>query len=261
MCWPEAWIYIGGCIGSYSPTATPSFDPAYVEGCPEEYDDGSEYEEGDKVSVTAAGEDYGKIYECKGWPASGHCGNEAYSPRNSEKLCNGDVCWPDAWTYVGGCIGTITPTATPTFDEDGITGCPEEYETGAKYGENDIVSIKGTGETVGKIYQCKPWPLSNHCQLEAYKPVPGGIILHNGEPLWRECWNYVGGCTGTHSPTATPTFDPANVEGCPEEFEVGVEYKEGDKMSITAVGEDYARSTSAKAGRTLIIAEVRRTLL
>ncbi|KAK1733589.1 hypothetical protein QTG54_015762 [Skeletonema marinoi] len=239
QCWPDAWTYIGGCTGSYSPTATPTFDPANVEGCPEQYDDGTEYEEGDKVSVTAAGEDYGKIYECKGWPESAHCGNEAYSPLNTDKLCNGLVCWPDVWTYVGGCIGTITPTATPTFDEDGITGCPEEYETGAKYGENDIVSIKGTGETFeslskwvkegcppeyvpnnsaympedyvsvsknedntyGVVWQCKNAMTAPWCQQEGYAPG-----TQNGDQAWEK----VGHCDGTISPTVSPTMLASN---------------------------------------------------
>ncbi|KAK1733587.1 hypothetical protein QTG54_015760 [Skeletonema marinoi] len=244
-CWPDAWTRIGGCTGSYSPTGTPTFDPANVEGCPEEYDDGSEYEGGDRVSVTAAGEDYGKIYECKAWPEADHCGNEAYSPLNTEKLCNGKVCWPIAWTYIKGCTGTITPTATPTFDPANVEGCPDEYDDGTEYEEGDKVSAKADGEDYGKIYQCKAWPEADHCGNEAYSPL-NTEKLCNDQVCWPIAWSYLGGCTGTLTPTATPTFDPANVGGCPDEFEEGTDYEEGDKMSIVADGEDYGKIYKCK---------------
>ncbi|KAK1732557.1 PT domain-containing protein [Skeletonema marinoi] len=245
VCWPLAWTRIGGCLGSYSPTGTPTFDPANVEGCPEEYDDGSEYEGGDRVSVTAAGEDYGKIYECKAWPEGDHCGNEAYSPLNTEKLCNDQVCWPIAWTYIKGCTGTITPTATPTFDPNNVEGCPEEYDDGTEYEEGDKVSVTAAGEDYGKIYQCKAWPEGDHCGNEAYSPL-NTEKLCNDQVCWPIAWTYIKGCTGTITPTATPTFDPADVGGCPDEFEEGTDYEEGDKMSIISDGEDYGKIYKCK---------------
>eukprot|EP00985_Skeletonema_marinoi_P015996 scaffold8455_cov147-Skeletonema_marinoi.AAC.1 len=245
VCWPQAWTRIGGCLGSYSPTGTPTFDPNNVEGCPEEYDDGSEYEGGDRVSVTAAGEDYGKIYECKAWPEGDHCGKEAYSPLNTDKQCNREVCWPIAWTYIKGCTGTITPTATPTFDPAIVEGCPEEYDDGTEYEEGDKVSVTAAGEDYGKIYQCKAWPEGDHCGNEAYSPL-NTEKLCNDQVCWPIAWTYLGGCTGTLTPTATPTFDPANVGGCPDEFEEGTDYEEGDKMSIVADGEDYGKIYKCK---------------
>ncbi|KAK1735649.1 PT domain-containing protein [Skeletonema marinoi] len=236
VCWPLAWTRIGGCLGSYSPTGTPTFDPANVEGCPEEYDDGSEYEGGDRVSVTAAGEDYGKIYECKAWPEGDHCGNEAYSPLNTEKLCNGEVCWPIAWTYIKGCTGTITPTATPTFDPNNVEGCPEEYDDGTEYEEGDKVSVTAAGEDYGKIYQCKAWPEGDHCGNEAYSPLITEKLC-NDQVCWPIAWTYIKGCTGTITPTATPTFDPADE---------GTDYEEGDKMSIISDGEDYGKIYKCK---------------
>jgi hypothetical protein len=244
-CWPLAWTRIGGCTGSYSPTGTPTFDPANVEGCPEEYDDGSKYYEGDRVSVTAAGEDYGKIYECKAWPESDHCGTDAYSPLNTDKLCNGKVCWPIAWTYIKGCTGTITPTATPTFDPADVEGCPEVYNGGAEYEEGDKVSVTAAGEDYGKIYECKAWPDSNYCGQEAFSPL-NTARLCNDKVCWPTAWTYLGGCAGTITPTATPTFDPADVGGCPDEFEEGTDYEEGDKMSIIADGEDYGKIYKCK---------------
>ena len=118
------------------------------------------------MSITPSGEDYGKIYECKSWPNSGHCGKEAYSPANTEKGCNGEVCWPEAWTYIGGCTGTISPTATPTFDGN-VGGCPEAYDESADYEAGDKMSITPAGEAYGKIYECKSWPNSGHCVKEA----------------------------------------------------------------------------------------------
>ncbi|KAK1732540.1 hypothetical protein QTG54_016752 [Skeletonema marinoi] len=230
VCWPLAWTRIGGCLGSYSPTGTPTFDPANG---------------GDRVSVTAAGEDYGKIYECKAWPEGDHCGNEAYSPLNTEKLCNGEVCWPIAWTYIKGCTGTITPTATPTFDPNNVEGCPEEYDDGTEYEEGDKVSVTAAGEDYGKIYQCKAWPEGDHCGNEAYSPL-NTEKLCNDQVCWPIAWTYIKGCTGTITPTATPTFDPANVGGCPDEFVEGTDYEEGDKMSIVAAGEDYGKIYKCK---------------
>jgi len=86
-----------------------------VEGCPDEFEEGTDYEEGDKMSIISDGEDYGKIYKCKGWPYTGHCKSEAFSPLNTAQACGGEVCWPVAWTYEGGCTGTITPTGAPVF--------------------------------------------------------------------------------------------------------------------------------------------------
>eukprot|EP00986_Skeletonema_menzelii_P016359 scaffold14387_cov111-Skeletonema_menzelii.AAC.1 len=225
VCWPEAWISNGACTGTFTPTSTPTFDPADIGGCPEEYEDGTQYLEHDKVSVTPAGETYGKIYQCKGWPASGYCGQAVYSPLNTEKLCNGDVCWPEAWVYVGGCTGTNSPTSTPTFDPADIGGCPDEYIGGTAYEEGDIVSVTPAGETYGKIYQCLGWPFTGHCGQEAYSPL-NTEKLCNGDVCWPIAWTYVGGCTGTISPTSTPTFDPADVGGCPDEYVGGTEYDE-----------------------------------
>eukprot|EP00985_Skeletonema_marinoi_P025685 scaffold19095_cov73-Skeletonema_marinoi.AAC.1 len=91
----------------------------------------TKYDEGDRVSVTAAGEDYGKIYECKNWPESYYCGNQAFSPLNTAKLCNSGTEWPVAWIYLGGCTGTgtITPTATPTTTMEPTDGQPTSSPT------------------------------------------------------------------------------------------------------------------------------------
>eukprot|EP00985_Skeletonema_marinoi_P008947 scaffold4091_cov214-Skeletonema_marinoi.AAC.8 len=246
ICWPEAWTYVGGCTGSYTPTATPTFDQSDIGGCPEEYDSSTNYGEGDKVSVTPEGEAFGKLYECKTWPASDYCKMEAYSPLNTDAACNGDVCWHQAWTYVGGCTGTNSPTATPTFDAANVEGCPGEYDSSTNYGEGDKVSVTPEGEAFGKIYECKTWPASQFCNVEAYSPLNTDAAC-NGDVCWHQAWTYVGGCTGTNSPTATPTFDAANVEGCPEEYETGTDYGEGDKVSVTPEGEAFGKIYECKS--------------
>jgi len=241
VCWPQAWIKQGACEGTFTPTATPTFDPA-VGGCPEAYEDSAEYEAGDKVSIASG--DYGKIYQCKSWPNSGHCGDETYSPENTEKACNGEVCWPQAWTYVGGCSGTITPTATPTFDP-AVGGCPEAYDDSAEYEAGDKISIAvAEGGDYGKIYQCKSWPNSGHCSKEAYSPSSTEKGC-NGALCWPEAWTFIGGCSGTITPTATPTFDPA-VGGCPEAYQDGAEYEAGDKVTISGE-EDYGKIYQCKS--------------
>ena len=119
-CWPRAWIKEPGtCEGTYTPTSTPTFDPASLGGCPAEYTTGTVYKAGDEISVTPAGEDYGKIYKCKDWPYTAFCNEYTNSPANPAKLCGGDVCWPRAWTYEGGCYGTISPTPSPTMRPQG----------------------------------------------------------------------------------------------------------------------------------------------
>jgi len=235
VCWPQAWTRIGGCLGSYSPTGTPTFDPANVEGCPEAYSSGTEYEAGDKVSAMAAGEDYGKIYECKAWPDSNYCGQEAFSPLNSARLCNDKVCWPTAWTYLGGCTGTITPTATPTFDPANVGGCPEAFEEGTDYEEGDKMSIVADGEDYGKIYKCKGWPYTDHCKNEAFSPLNTAKACA-GEVCWPVAWTYEGGCTGTITPTAAPQFTALSKwvkEGCPPEYVPNNSaYKPEDYVSV-----------------------------
>jgi hypothetical protein len=246
VCWSKAWNKAGPCDGTYTPTGTPTFDPANVGGCPEEFDAAAaavnvlEYKPGDKVSVTPAGEAYGKVYQCKAWPMGAHCAQAGYSPAEI------DSKWKDAWTYVGGCYGTISPTSTPTFDPANVGGCPEEYDevavaaNTAKYKEGDKVSVTPAGEAYGKVYQCKAWPMGAYCAQAEYSPA-------DIDSAWSDAWTYVGGCYGTISPTSTPTFDPANVEGCPELFDDDAEYEEGDKVSVISTGETYGKVYECKA--------------
>mmetsp|Transcript_30675 Transcript_30675/g.48076 ORF Transcript_30675/g.48076 Transcript_30675/m.48076 type:complete len:758 (-) Transcript_30675:229-2502(-) len=198
VCWPQAWIKQGACEGTFTPTATPTFDPA-VGGCPEVYEDSAEYEAGDKVTISGE-EGYGKIYQCKSWPNSGYCGDETYSPANTDKGCNGAVCWPTAWTYVSGCSGTITPTGSPVFttiekwDKD---GCPDEYvANNPNYQAGSVVSISiNDDNTYGIVWKCKEARTAPWCQQEGYAP---------GTQYGGQAWERVGHCEGTMSPTTAP---------------------------------------------------------
>jgi len=239
-CWSKAWVRVGGCEGTYSPTAAPTFDTA--GGCPEEYVAGTPYEAGDKVSIIGTGETQGKIYQCQGWPNAGHCSTDAYKPGSGGQTYNGVPLWKSAWTYVGGCEGTISPTSSPTFSGT-LGGCPEEYDAGTPYQPGDKVSVTNQ-DGMGKIYKCKGWPEGGQCVKEAYRPggsAEGGVP---GTKLWTTAWSYVGGCTGTISPTGAPNF--VTTYGCPEEYVAGTEYEEGDKVSIIGTGETQGKIYKCK---------------
>ena len=191
---------------------------ASTDGCPEEYDSNAIYEANESVSVRDGG--ISIIYTCKPFPESQWCSDDTYSPMNTEKLCNGEVCWPQAWNKVGPCEGTFTPTGSPTFDPANVSlsACPKEFETGTAYEEGDAISVTLAGEDYGKIYKCKAWPLGEFCVKDIYSPSNTQKQC-NGEVCWPEAWTYEGSC----SSTITPTFDPANVSlgACPKEFESG----------------------------------------
>ena len=195
VCWPLAWTFLGDC----EPT-----DSAALEACPEGFEAGTDYEAGDKVSVTLAGETYGKIYKCQSWPNSGHCVKEAYSPANTEKLCNGDVCWSLAWTYEGGCDGTITnnPTQSPVFQMLPLweeVSCRSEYVPNNAYKAGDIVTVATNSiNTYGVVWQCKDGQTSSWCPLEAYAP---GTVA--GDLAWLK----VGHCES--EPSSQPSLMPS----------------------------------------------------
>ena len=60
------------------------------------------------------------------------------------------------------------PTASPSFDPDGIIGaCPDEWVVkrgGERYDEGDIVAVTVSESPERKVvYRCKAWPHSQHC--------------------------------------------------------------------------------------------------
>ena len=153
------------------------------------------------MSITAEGETYGKIYQCKGWPASGFCKLAEYKPASDGSTHDGQPIWTNAWDYVGGCTGTIAPTGSPVFqslpawDKE---GCPEEYVPNFAYKAEDYVSLsKNEDNTYGVVWQCKNAMTAQWCQQEAYAP---------GTPNGDQAWDKVGHCDGTMSPTSQPTL-------------------------------------------------------
>ena len=87
---------------SMSMTLSPARAPVPVVQCPNEYVDGNiyGYKAGDEVSVPN-GDGTSIIYKCRGYPGFTLCNGDRYSPTNTETLCNGKECWPQAWTKVG----------------------------------------------------------------------------------------------------------------------------------------------------------------
>jgi len=213
----DAWEVVGMCSGTVAPTAAPSFDAASDAGCPEAYQVGTEYDAADSVSVTADGSSRGVVYTCKEAPLNRFCGREGYQPDGTHG--------GDAWTLVGFCSGTVAPTASPIFEAlEDLGGCPEEWEEGGidKYEEGDQASV---GQLV---FTCAGWPYSAHCGRIGYQPLTEG----NGD-AWMEAWTIAGHCSGTITPTASPSFDPANVVGCPPNWTDGEEYEEGGMAAVT----------------------------
>jgi len=225
LYWENAWTSLGSCDGSISPTKAPVFTALDdAGGCPGEFKEGGEYEEGDKVSKD------GLVYECKAWPSGQHCSQIGYEPGMSVgEGSNAVEYWKEAWAITGYCSGTLTPTAAPSFVTLGdLGGCPEEWSPKMPpegYEEGDRVS------SMGMVYSCKAWPMSAHCGQAGYEP--------NVDPAspgaWKDAWAVAGYCSGTGVPTASPNFDVANVAVCPGEWVAGTNtaYEEGDMVSVS----------------------------
>jgi len=221
-----------------------------VGGCPDEFEEGTDYEEGDKMSIISDGEDYGKIYKCKGWPYTDHCKTEAFSPLNTAKACSGEVCWPVAWTYEGGCTGTITPTAAPQFialSQWVKEGCPPEYvPNNSAYKPEDYVSVpKNDDNTYGVVWQCKNAMTAPWCQNEGYAPG----TAHGGQ-----AWEKVGYCAGTISPTDAPTTLAMNTDATKKvcQFKYKLETTDGGEYVILqAESWEKGGGTIATGGKAL----------
>jgi len=217
--WELAWTLLGSCMGTIAPTTSPNFvslDPA--GGCPALYSSSADYEEGDRVSRD------GLVYQCKAAPLSGYCPQEGYEPGTSIGSGSQTVeYWKAAWSVVGHCSGSITPTSSPSFDSlTDMGGCPDEWVP-QTYEEGDRVSANGL------VYVCKAHPYSGHCGQAGYEPT--------SEPgPWSVAWAVAGHCSGSYGPTGAPSFDPENsVGGCPDEWVAGDNtlYEEGDMVSVS----------------------------
>jgi len=217
--WEQAWNFLGSCDGTLAPTSSPDFTSiADVGGCPALYSSGADYEEGDRVSKD------GLVYQCKAHPQSGFCPVAAYEPGTSIGSGSQTVeYWKEAWSIVGHCRGTITPTSSPAFVSlTNMGGCPDEWVQ-QTYEEGDRVSANNL------VYVCKAYPNSGHCGQAGYEPT--------SEPgPWSVAWTVAGHCSGSIGPTGAPSFDPVNSVGaCPGEWVAGdhTSYEEGDMVSVS----------------------------
>lgn len=187
---------------------------AAVGGCPAAFTYSTKYDVGDKVSKGNI------VFKCKGWPLSSYCSQAGYEP----DLTSSSTNWKMAWLVAGYCMGTITPTVSPTATSVG--GCPSEWTADANYNENDKVGvIVSSLPLIQLVYKCKAWPYSGHCGQ--YSPIhPAGGKLG---------WEYIGGCDGTIAPTSSPTFDPITVvAGCPDHYNSAyTTYEAGDQVTRT----------------------------
>jgi hypothetical protein len=228
--WQTAWTYVSGCSGTLTPTTSPNFASVPTDGCPEAYVDGTDYVSGDKVSIPSgmgAAKDFDKIFKCNPWPSGLYCSNPNYKPGTTY---NGESLWKEAWTYEGGCTGTISPTTSPTFigGTNNLDGCPEEFVSGNTYEAGDkvaVLNVAGASGDFGKVYECKAYPFSAHCGQVGYEP---------GTEDGKDAWKYDGGCTGTLTPTTSPIF-PTPVSGCAEVYIPGTTYEAGDEVSVLNV--------------------------
>eukprot|EP00970_Alexandrium_tamarense_P001277 scaffold131_cov206-Alexandrium_tamarense.AAC.17 len=207
-----AWTDEGVCTGTAPPpvTSIPTTSPTHPiwsgAGCPEEWVEGAEYDNGELALVD------GIVYRCSEEQfVNGWCGNGGYKPGDSQH-------WETAWTLLGGCEGTIAPTGSPTWDLPSGLGCPEPFDEDASYEEGDKVELQGV------VLQCKSWPNSAWCGRTGYEPLG---------PNSDSAWTKLGTCTGTMAPTGSPTFDVLEDQsGCPEAFDDSVEYEGGDRVSV-----------------------------
>jgi len=217
--WETVWTALGSCSGSISPTSSPSFlTITDAGGCPDAWEAGVKYDGEDNVSKN------GLVFQCKEAPFNGFCGQAGYEPM---KVDDPSEHWKTAWTVVGHCSGTISPTSTPSFDPaNHVGGCPDAWVAGAKYDADDNVTNNGL------VFRCNEFPLNGFCGQAGYEPMKVGDEAEH----WKTAWTQVGHCSGTISPTSSPSFDPANhVGGCPDEWVAGTNtaYEEGDMVSIT----------------------------
>jgi hypothetical protein len=169
--------------------------------------------------VSVNKEYYTAVYQCATEPTNKFCGMAGYEP--------GEGLYSDqAWTELGSCTGTLSPAQSPNFGVlKDLGGCTSEYEGSIPYKEGDHIAKDGF------VYECKSWPASDHCSQAGYEPGTGT----EGTEYWQDAWNVVGYCSGTISPTSSPSFESLElIGGCPDEWEARATvdaYEEGDRVS------------------------------
>jgi len=209
----SAWTReAGACTGAAGTAVGATPDNWARGGCPPAFAAGSDYEEFDVVSVKRS--TYTEVFECKASPNSLFCGMAGYEPGTS-------IYWEQAWTSMNACTGSLSPTSAPAYvTMDDAGGCPGAFDGGVVYDEGDKVSKDGL------VFQCKSYPFSRHCSQPGYEPQ-----TEAGTDYWMTAWTVTGYCTGTISPTSSPSFDQlVSVGGCPDVWGAKA-YEEGDRVA------------------------------
>lgn len=126
------------------------------QGCPTGFQGGANYDPNDVVSVEGntvhafricfqrlstnimirLRNIKGIVYECASWPQNLFCGMSMYEPATGQY-------WESAWSIIGSCRGTLTPTTSPSFHHLQDMGvCPDEWQWGihVTYEEGDLIS-------------------------------------------------------------------------------------------------------------------------
>lgn len=208
--WETAWTLLGSCTGTIAPSASPMYvSITSAGGCPDAYDSTATYEESDKVEMN------GLVYKCRAWPNSAWCSMDGYEPGSDNSA--------DAWTILGYCDGTISPTASPNFVSlTDAGGCPDTFDSDATYELGDKATVEvNTGTFV--VYECS----GNAGYCNQYEPGH-----------WSKLgWTLKGYCSGTIAPTASPSFvSLVDNNGCPEAYSDTATYEANDKVSTDLDG-------------------------
>ncbi|KAL7523545.1 hypothetical protein ACHAXR_000230, partial [Thalassiosira sp. AJA248-18] len=183
---------LGGCSNAYSKKpveGSPGFGSTIESNSSWSW--GVTYEAGDTVSVNNL------VYQCKEWPFSSHCSQQGYEPMINLATPG---AWKDAWTVIGYCEGTSTPTLSPSFDPvKSVGACPDEWKSGLNvaYRQGEMVSVVVSSTPLRTmVYKCKKWPFSKYCGQFSPTMMNGGSLG----------WELAGNCDGTYAPTGSPTL-------------------------------------------------------
>lgn len=123
---------------------------------------------------------------------------------------------------------TLAPAAAPKPWSDTNPGCPLKYTAGTSYDAGDVVAVAQPGMPFSLVYRCASEPTNQYCGMAGYEAGTGQY----SDVAWTE----VGSCSGTLSPTSSPSFESlTNFGGCPQEWEektAGEAYEPGDTVSV-----------------------------
>jgi len=148
-------------------------------GCPASYEDGGRYKAQDVVEAE------GIVYQCTVYPKSLFCGMSGFDPPNG-------LYWDMAWTKLGSCSGSITPTSSPVIDASASLGaCPDDWEANAPYDTGDRVSVDVSATPERKVvFECGGYPYDAFCRMHS-------PLVHGGDLGW----TLVGSCDSGASPS------------------------------------------------------------